>query len=122
MRFEPPLVCRYGPPWPGGARMIQDAQMTFRDIALLLSPRASGPRWPGDRAFVRFALALLVAGTTTLATAQERSQQPRRQPPSTTEQRPADQRAAGEREGLLRLLPPDSVTEHTLALPGRALT
>ncbi|HEY7662939.1 MAG TPA: carboxypeptidase [Xanthobacteraceae bacterium] len=73
--------------------------------------------------------ALLIAGAATLASAQER---PRRTPPQTQqgEQRPseqhqgerqAEQRQAEARGGVLRLLPADSVTEHSIELPGGKL-
>jgi carboxypeptidase C (cathepsin A) len=77
----------------------------------------------------RLLLALLIAGAATLASAQER---PRRAPPQTQqgEQRPSEQRqgerAAEQRQaeahgGVLRLLPADSVTEHSIELPGGKL-
>ena len=70
----------------------------------------------------RVLLALLLAGTATLASAQER---PRRAPAPQTEQhtetRQADQRPAEARESVLRLLPPDAVTEHTIDIPGGKL-
>jgi carboxypeptidase C (cathepsin A) len=67
-----------------------------------------------DRSRVwRVLLALLVAGATTVAAAQET---PRRQPPPPhSEQRPPERQGEG-RESVLRLLPADSVTEHTIAL------
>jgi carboxypeptidase C (cathepsin A) len=58
-------------------------------------------------------LALLVAGATAVASAQER---PGRQPEQRTEQRQSDAR-----ESVLRLLPADSVTEHTVDIPGGKL-
>ena len=70
----------------------------------------------------RLLLALLLAGTATLASAQER---PRRAPAPQTEQhtetRQADQRPAETRESVLRLLPADAVTEHTIDIPGGKL-
>ena len=66
----------------------------------------------------RLLLALLVAGAATVATAQER---PRRQPPQPTEQQPAEQRQGESRESVLRLLPADSATEHTIDIPGGSL-
>ena len=96
--------------------------MTFLELALLSlrsRSRCSPPlRSAGTPALI-VTLALLVAGAATLASAQERGQQPRRQP--TTEQRATEQRPADARDGVLRLLPPDSVTEHTVTLPGRTL-
>jgi carboxypeptidase C (cathepsin A) len=63
----------------------------------------------------RLLLALLLVGTTTVALAQER---PRRaQAQQSTEQRqPAPQ------DGVLRLLPADAVSEHTIELAGGKLT
>jgi carboxypeptidase C (cathepsin A) len=81
----------------------------------------------------RVLLALLMAGATLagatlLATAQDR---PRggAQPPADhpqTEQRPSDQRQTEQRQapagpGVLRLLPGDSVTQHTIEIAGRKL-
>jgi carboxypeptidase C (cathepsin A) len=70
----------------------------------------------------RLLLALLLAGTATFASAQER---PRRAPAPQSEQhpetRPPEQRAADTRDSVLRLLPPDSVTEHTIDIPGGKL-
>ena len=76
----------------------------------------------------RVLLALLLAFATTVATAQDR---PRggAQPPADhpqTEQRPSDQRQADQRQaapgpGVLRLLPGDSVTQHTIEIAGRKL-
>ena len=70
----------------------------------------------------RLLLALLLAGTATLASAQER---PRRAPAPQTEQhaetRQAEQRPAEARESVLRLLPADAVTEHTIDIPGGKL-
>jgi carboxypeptidase C (cathepsin A) len=75
----------------------------------------------------RVLLALLVAGTATVTSAQERApDRPRRPPQQTSEQRAPDQRAAEQRpaesrDGVLRLLPADSVTERTVAVDGRML-
>jgi carboxypeptidase C (cathepsin A) len=75
--------------------------------------KLAGPRlW-------RLLLALLLAAGTSVATAQER---PRRQPTQQTEQRPAEQRTAEPRDSVLRLLPADSVTEHSIDIPGGRLT
>jgi carboxypeptidase C (cathepsin A) len=85
---------------------------------------------PAGAATSRALLALLLAGATlagaTLATAQDR---PRGQPPADhpqTEQRPNeprqnDQRQAPAGPGVLRLLPGDSVTQHTIELAGGKL-
>ncbi|HEY1361759.1 MAG TPA: carboxypeptidase [Xanthobacteraceae bacterium] len=72
----------------------------------------------------RLLLALMVAGATTIAAAQERGHpQPGAQPsePHAGEPR-GGQRGSGERggeprESVLRLLPPDSVTEHSVDTP-----
>jgi len=83
-------------------------------------------------ATTRVLLALLLAGATTVAIAQDR---PRAggQPPADhpqTEQRPAEQRPNEQRQndqrqaagpGVLRLLPSDSVTQHTIDIPGGKL-
>jgi carboxypeptidase C (cathepsin A) len=78
----------------------------------------------------RALLALLLAGATlagaTFAAAQDR---PRGQPPAdhpqtgqpTGEQRQADQRQAQAGPGVLRLLPGDSVTQHTIEIAGGKL-
>jgi|SRR5438067_9255921 len=67
----------------------------------------------------RWLLALLIAAGTTVATAQER---PRRQPTQQSEQRPPEQHAGEARESVLRLLPSDSVTEHSIDIPGGRLS
>jgi carboxypeptidase C (cathepsin A) len=66
---------------------------------------------------VRLAFALLLAGATALANAQER---PRRQgaPP---EQQRSEQHQSEARESVLRLLGPDSVTEHAVEVGGGRL-
>jgi carboxypeptidase C (cathepsin A) len=68
----------------------------------------------------RVLLVLLVAGAATVASAQER---PRRQLAQSAEQqqRPTEQRPAEARNGILRLLPPDAITEHAVAIAGRTL-
>src|SRR5919197_648723 len=73
----------------------------------------------------RLLLALLIAGAATLASAQERPRR-RAQPPQQGEQQPGEQRPgeqqpAQARGGVLRLLPADSVTEHSLDIPGGKL-
>ena len=65
--------------------------------------------------FTRLGLALLLAGVTAVASAQEH---PRRQNPGQTEQ----QRPLETRESVLRLLPGDAVTEHTVDIPGGRLS
>jgi carboxypeptidase C (cathepsin A) len=75
----------------------------------------------------RLLLALLIAGTATLASAQERTQErsqehPRRPPAAQqSEQRPAEQKQGESRESVLRLLPADSVTEHSVDIPAGTL-
>jgi carboxypeptidase C (cathepsin A) len=66
----------------------------------------------------RWLLALLIAAGTSVAIAQER---PRRQPAQQSEQRSSEQRADEAREGVLRLLPADSVTEHSVEISGGRL-
>src|SRR5260370_39651668 len=66
----------------------------------------------------RLFLALLVAGATAVASAQER---PSRQPAQQSEQQRGEQHQNGARESVLRLLPADSVTEHTVDIPGGKL-
>jgi carboxypeptidase C (cathepsin A) len=68
--------------------------------------------------FGRLLLALLVAGTATVAGAQERPHRPAAQQ---AEQRPAEQRQGDARESVLRLLPADSVTEHSVDIPAGKL-
>jgi carboxypeptidase C (cathepsin A) len=75
----------------------------------------------------RALLALLLASAATLASAQESSAQESRRPAQQAEQhagepRQGEQRQADSRESVLRLLPADSVTEHTVAIPGGTLT
>jgi carboxypeptidase C (cathepsin A) len=69
----------------------------------------------------RLLLALLLAAATTLAVAQDR---PRNGPPEQqrlgAQQRP-DQRQGPAGEGVLRLLPADSVTQHSITLAGDKL-
>jgi carboxypeptidase C (cathepsin A) len=64
----------------------------------------------------RIGLALLLAGATTIAAAQERPRRQQGAQPAEQQQRQTDAR-----ESVLRLLPPDSVTEHTLLVPGGRL-
>jgi carboxypeptidase C (cathepsin A) len=66
----------------------------------------------------RLILALILAASTTLALAQEHGRRPAAQP---SEQRAPEQRQGEARDGVLRLLPPDSVTEHTIEIPGGKL-
>jgi len=81
----------------------------------------------------RLLLALLLAGATTLAAAQDRPRgggQPPADHPQTEqrpseqrqpEQRPNDQRQAPPGPGVLRLLPGDAVTQHTVDMAGGKL-
>ena len=66
----------------------------------------------------RLLLALIVASAATLASAQER---PRRPAAQSAEQSQPEQRQGATRESVLRLLPPDSVTEHSIDIPGGKL-
>ena len=66
----------------------------------------------------RVLLALLLVTATSVASAQERAQRPAAQP---SEQRAPEQRQGDVRDGVLRLLPADSVTEHTVSIPGGKL-
>jgi carboxypeptidase C (cathepsin A) len=68
----------------------------------------------------RVLLALLVAGTATLATAQEQ-QRPRGPQGQRTEQQSGEHRQGPSRESVLRLLPADSVTEHSVDIPSGKL-
>jgi len=65
---------------------------------------------------VRVFFALLIAGAS--ATAQER---PARQPAPQSEQQQSEHRQSDARESVLRLLPADSATEHTVDIPGGKL-
>jgi len=68
----------------------------------------------------RVLLAFLIAAAATLASAQER---PRRPPQQQNEQHATEPRQGEQaRDGVLRLLPADSVTEHSVAIPGGTLT
>ena len=67
----------------------------------------------------RLFLALLLVTVTAVASAQDR---PRRQNAAQTEQQRSEQQRPGEaRESVLRLLPADAVTEHTVDIPGSRL-
>ncbi|HEX2353428.1 MAG TPA: carboxypeptidase, partial [Xanthobacteraceae bacterium] len=68
----------------------------------------------------RALLAFLIATAATLASAQERP----RPPPQQQGEQQASEARQGEqaRDGVLRLLPADSVTEHSVAIPGGTLT
>jgi carboxypeptidase C (cathepsin A) len=70
--------------------------------------------------FWRVFLALLIAGTATLASAQEQ-QRPRGPQSQQTEHQAPEQRQGQSRESVLRLLPADSVTQHSVDIPGGKL-
>jgi carboxypeptidase C (cathepsin A) len=89
------------------------------------------PTSPAGATMSRIFLALLMAGATLasatlLATAQDR---PRGQPPADhaqaeqrpNQQRPNEQRQAPAGAGVLRLLPADAVTQHSIEIAGRKL-
>jgi len=96
-------------------------------------PTLRSPAGPKSTAVRRSLLALLLAGATltgatALAAAQDR---PRGGPPPAdhpqTEQqrpneRPAEQRQAPAGPGVLRLLPGDAVTQHSIEIPGGSST
>jgi type II secretory pathway component PulL len=73
----------------------------------------------------RLLLALLVAGTATISSVQDSSaqeqQRPRQPQAQQSEQQPAEQRQGESRGSVLRLLPADSVTEHSVDIPGGKL-
>lgn len=75
----------------------------------------------------RLLLAVMIASAATLASAQERPRRPSAQQteqrPSAqqTEQRPSAQPPGAARDSVLRLLPADSVTEHSIDIPGGKL-
>ena len=69
----------------------------------------------------RALLALLVAGAATLASAQESRLPAQQSEQRASDQRQGEQRQADAREGVLRLLPADSVSEHAVAIPGGTL-
>jgi carboxypeptidase C (cathepsin A) len=89
--------------------------------------RQIGPRMTSPLTSVPFLttlgralLAFLIATAATLASAQERP----RPPPQQQGEQQASEARQGEqaRDGVLRLLPADSVTEHSVAIPGGTLT
>ena len=79
---------------------------------MLSLTQAAGPRTR------RIVLALLVAGFATAAAAQQERPRQGNPPP---EQRQTDQRGAPPGQNVLRLLPGDSVTQHSIMLPGGKL-
>src|ERR1700737_2256158 len=96
-------------------------------MSLIRMPRAGGARQPHRTPAMvlpkltrsRLFLALLLATVTTVASAQER---PRRQNAAQSEQlRPEQQRPSDARESVLRLLPADATTEHTVDIAGGKL-
>jgi carboxypeptidase C (cathepsin A) len=103
----------------GAAEGIQDARMTIpAKISPPIFPTSSQPFW-------RLLLALLIAGTVTFASAQgldaQEQQSPRGPQAQRTEQQAPEQRQGQSRESVLRLLPADSVTEHSIDIPGGKL-
>jgi carboxypeptidase C (cathepsin A) len=103
----------------GAADGIQDARMTIpAKISPPIFPTSSQPFW-------RLLLALLIAGTVTFASAQglnaQEQQSPRGPQAQRTEQQAPEQRQGQSRESVLRLLPADSVTEHSVDIPGGKL-
>ncbi len=74
--------------------------------------------FPNTTKLSRLLLALLFAGASTMAVAQER---PRRPQPQQSEQRQTEQRPAESRESVLRLLPADAVTQHSVDIAGSKL-
>src|SRR6516165_6246193 len=92
---------------PGGAQNRQHARtpaiiLPYLTMTRLLSLRSLA---------ARLLLALLVAGATAVAVAQEAPH--RREAPQSEQQHP-EQRRGDAHENLLRLLPADAVTEHTV--------
>ena len=67
----------------------------------------------------RLLLALLIAGAAGAVSAQERPRRP--QAPRPSSGRPSSARASAPQESVLRLLPADSVTEHTVDIPAGKL-
>jgi len=65
----------------------------------------------------RLLLALLIAGTATFASAQERGQEHPRRPVA----QQSEQRQGESHDSVLRLLPADSVTEHSVEIPAGTL-
>jgi carboxypeptidase C (cathepsin A) len=111
----------------GAAEGCQDARMTTPAMTF---PKSSKSMMKPSRLCTwrllswSLFLALLVAGTATIASAQDSSaqeQRPRRPPAQQAEQRPPEQRQAESRESVLRLLPADSVTEHSVDIPAGKL-
>src|ERR1700756_5537355 len=66
----------------------------------------------------RIVLALLIAGFATATAAQQERPRQGNPPP---EQRQTDQRGTPPGQSVLRLLPADSVTQHSIMLPGGKL-
>src|SRR5258705_6094896 len=67
----------------------------------------------------RLLLALLIAGSATFASAQEPARP--RQPQAQTEHQAPEQREGQSRDSVLRLLPADSVPQHSVDIPGGKL-
>ena len=103
----------------GAAEGIQDARMTIpAKISPPIFPTFSQPFW-------RLLSALLIAGTVTFAGAQalnaQEQQRPRGPQAQRTDQQAPEQRQGQSRDSVLRLLPADSVTEHSVDIPGGKL-
>ncbi len=77
--------------------------------------RTPAMAFPNIPTLSRLLLAFLLAVTTSVALAQERA---RRLPGATSQ---AEQQASEPRSGILRLLPADAVSEHTVDVPGGKL-
>jgi carboxypeptidase C (cathepsin A) len=98
-------------------------------------PTLTSPPGTTSRTLLALLLAgAALAGATMLATAQDRPRgggQPPADHPQTEQQRPAEQRPSEQRQndqrqappgpGVLRLLPGDAVTQHTIEIAGRKL-
>ena len=85
----------------------------------MILPNITTPRlFPIRALLTRVLLALLVAGATAVASAQEA---PLRQGAPQSEQQRPEQRRSDAHESVLRLLPADSVTEHTVETAGGKL-
>src|SRR5215510_498335 len=99
---------RYGAATPGGGHRID-------------GPRTPAMKFLDMTKLSRLLLALLVAGAATVAAAQERGpggqgnqERPRAQQQQNGPRGGEQQRQGESRESVLRLLPADSVTEHTI--------
>jgi carboxypeptidase C (cathepsin A) len=96
-------------PGPGGT----PRERSYRDAFMTLAAAMTLPAITR-----RILLALLLAAVSAFAGAQE---QPRRQSTTPAEQQRAEPRHGDARESVLRLLPADAVTQHTVDTPGGKL-